>query len=138
VAHARLSAAPVPHAQAAEQREYVYDVQIAYLQIYLDQLSDLLDPEAQIDLREDPKEGVYVSGARWHTVHNTKDAMAVIEAGNENRNTACTKMNADSSRSHAVLIMNLRCTGGLKTLNGKLFLVDLAGSERVKKSGVEG
>ena len=43
---------------------------IAYVQIYLDQLSDLLDPDAQIDLREDPKEGVYVSGASWHTIHN--------------------------------------------------------------------
>jgi hypothetical protein len=47
-------------------------------------------------------------------------------------------MNADSSRSHAILIMKIKCTGGVRTLNGMLYLVDLAGSERVKKSGVEG
>ena len=35
-------------------------------------------------------------------------------------------------------MLSIKCTGGPRTLMGKLFLVDLAGSERVKKSGVEG
>merc|ERR1711908_203098 len=47
-------------------------------------------------------------------------------------------MNADSSRSHAVLMLKLTVSGGPKILNGMLYLVDLAGSERIKKSGVEG
>ena len=125
-------------AQAAQERELKYEVQLAYVQIYMDAVSDLLQPENQIDLREDPKEGVYVSGAQWDTVKTPSEAVDSMRAGNLNRNTACTKMNSDSSRSHAVLMLNIKVTGGTRTLMGKLFLVDLAGSERVKKSGVEG
>jgi len=123
---------------ADSERELKYEVQIAFQQIYLDGISDLLQPSAPVELREDPKEGVYVSGATWDTVTSTKEAIAALHRGFANRATACTKMNADSSRSHAVLMLKIRCTGGVRTLNGMLYLVDLAGSERVKKSGVEG
>ena len=123
---------------AAEERELKYSVDLSYQQIYLDGISDLLTPSAPVELREDPKEGVYVSGATWAPIENVDDALAALRKGNANRSTACTKMNADSSRSHAVLILRIRCAGGVRTLNGMLYLVDLAGSERVKKSGVEG
>lgn len=53
------------------------------------------------------------------------------------------KMNATSSRSHAVLIVTVRLSRDLGTgmpskRTSKLLLVDLAGSERVARSGVEG
>ena len=120
------------------ERELKYEVCIAYQQIYLDGISDLLQPNAPVELREDPKEGVYVSGAKWANCTTTQDAIATLQKGNANRTTAATKMNADSSRSHAVLMLKVKVTGGVRTLNGMLYLVDLAGSERVKKSGVEG
>ena len=122
----------------AEERELKYEVQLSYQQIYLDGLTDLLSPSSPVELREDPKEGVYVSGARWETVSTTKEAIEALHKGNANRATAATKMNAESSRSHAVLLLRVKCTGGARTLNGLLYLCDLAGSERVKKSGVEG
>jgi len=125
-------------ATADNERELKYEVQLSYQQIYLDAISDLLQPSAPVELREDPKEGVYVSGAKWEPVISTGEAMIALQKGNNNRATAATKMNADSSRSHAVLILRVKCTGGVRTLNGMLYLVDLAGSERVKKSGVEG
>ena len=123
---------------ADQERELKYEVDLSYQQIYLDGISDLLMPSAPVELREDPKEGVYVSGAKWERVASTQQALDALRKGNTNRTTACTKMNADSSRSHAVLILRIKCTGGVRTLNGMLYLVDLAGSERVKKSGVEG
>lgn len=49
-------------------------------------------------------------------------------------------MNDNSSRSHAVVLLELTQKdtekGGSKT--GKLYLVDLAGSEKVSKTGAEG
>ena len=53
------------------------------------------------------------------------DPNQVLRRGSENRKTACTKMNADSSRSHAVLMISISVKGGPRTLNGKLYLVDL-------------
>ena len=123
---------------ARNERELKYEIGLSYQQIYLDGISDLLQPANPVELREDPKDGVYVSGAKWETVTTAGEAIAALQKGNSNRSTASTKMNADSSRSHAALILRIKCTGGVRTLNGMLYLVDLAGSERVKKSGVEG
>jgi hypothetical protein len=122
----------------AESRDLKYDVQISYQQIYLDTITDLLNPGSSIEIREDPKSGVYVDGARWEPVTTAAEAVKVLQKGNSARATAATKMNSASSRSHAALIVRVTTTGGVRTLNGMLYLVDLAGSERVKKSGVEG
>eukprot|EP00965_Chrysotila_dentata_P010491 341772-Pleurochrysis_carterae.AAC.2 len=94
--------------RASEERDLSYEIQLSYVQIYLDGISDLLEPENSIELREDPKEGVYVAGVRWESIGSPDDALAALRHGNENRNTAATKMNADSSRSHAVLIVQVR------------------------------
>jgi len=125
-------------ARASESRDLKYDVAISYQQIYLDTITDLLNPTSDVEIREDPKQGVYVAGATWSNVDSAAAAMKVLQKGNSNRATACTKMNSASSRSHAALIVRVTTTGGTRTLNGMLYLVDLAGSERVKKSGVEG
>ena len=64
----------------------------------------------------------------------------VFSLGRENRATACTNMNEHSSRSHALLCVNVQGTNnttGSRT-SARLNLIDLAGSERVSKSGTEG
>jgi len=122
----------------AESRDLKYEVSISYQQIYLDTITDLLNPGAAVEIRENPATGVYVDGAKWEPVDSAAGAIKVLQKGNSNRNTSATKMNSASSRSHAALIVKIVTTGGTRTLNGMLYLVDLAGSERVKKSGVEG
>lgn len=51
-----------------------------------------------------------------------------------------TDMNAESSRSHSIFVINVQArnteTGTQKT--GSLFLVDLAGSEKIGKTGATG
>ena len=69
---------------------------------------------------------------------------AIIEQGNKRRATAPTLMNAESSRSHAVVILYIERHDHetkkrkARKLSAKLNLVDLAGSERVVKSGATG
>ena len=63
---------------AAQQREVTYTINLAYVQIYLDGLSDLLDPSATVELREDPKEGVYVSGCEWAQIHDVAGAIELL------------------------------------------------------------
>jgi len=54
--------------------------------------------------------------------------MRVIDHGNNVRSTGITGANADSSRSHAILQIELRSTSGRP--RGRFSFIDLAGSER--------
>ena len=57
---------------------------------------------------------------------------------------ASTQMNAESSRSHSIFVLqitqkvNSEDSANGTTRTGKLFLVDLAGSEKVGKTGATG
>lgn len=113
-------------------------VSMAYVQIYMEAVHDLLDPSASVAIREVAGEGASLAGNKWVTVQSTQAALDLMEKGSRHRVTASTSMNDTSSRSHSVLIVNVRCQRGPRQLHGKLYLVDLAGSERVKRSEVEG
>ena len=114
------------------------EVKLSYVQIYLEAIYDLLDTSSTVDLREDPKEGVVLTGAQMTSLTSVEHAVSVIEAANRNRVTSATAMNDASSRSHSVLVLDVTTRAGSRVLRGKLHLVDLAGSERVKKSEVTG
>ncbi|CAM6028301.1 unnamed protein product [Sphagnum balticum] len=130
--------------KADSDREFEYHVSMSYIQIYMEQIQDLLRPEScNMQIREGDN-GVFVSGVKDIKVKSVEDCMRLLMLGDQNRCFAFTKLNAHSSRSHAIVILtvekkparNLQRTQGV--LVGKLFLVDLAGSERLKKSGSEG
>ena len=134
---------------------FEYTVTLSYLQIYCEMIQDLLvdagdggeEISSRVHIREAADGSVAIDGLTSTSVANVKEAMALFEHGNSNRTTACTKMNATSSRSHAALLVTIEqrsvrsfassssssSSGGKNpTLQrGKLFLVDLAGSERV-------
>lgn len=114
-------------------------------------VQDLINPQqdsSQIKIREDPASGVFVSGLQWVPIKSTKQGMNVFSVGERNRATSFTKMNAHSSRSHAVFMIRVEKRQTIKVANmdddlpadsmtsSILYLVDLAGSERVKKSQV--
>lgn len=83
-------------------------VKCSYLEIYNEKLKDLLDPSSPyLRLREDLQKGVYVEGASETTVTWAKDIMNIIKQGTSNRHISSTDMNKDSSRSHAVMSLNI-------------------------------
>jgi len=62
------------------------------------------------------------------------DVLEVLECGNANRMIGSTLMNAQSSRSHALLTLTLRQQGPDGAVRvSKLNVADLAGSEKVGK-----
>lgn len=64
----------------------------------------------------------------------------IMARGFEHRATGCHDVNAHSSRSHCLLIINVRVSNnatGIVT-KGKLTLCDLAGSERINKTHATG
>eukprot|EP00954_Amorphochlora_amoebiformis_P025317 1372097-Amorphochlora_amoeboformis.AAC.1 len=86
--------------------------------------------------------------ARKKTVRSPQEVMRCLEEGSHSRATGSTKMNKESSRSHAIFTLWLTQVpkdNDEKTeeesdevLASKFHFVDLAGSERIKKTGAEG
>jgi hypothetical protein len=140
-------------AVADRQERDIYKITTSYLQVYCEMLHDLLQPESEIGaltIRESdvPGQGVYVDGLSSFLVTSKSDCLEKLEVGNHNRTIAATKMNAHSSRSHAIFILNVErrsvkhadsTEAGVQeqVLFSKLMLVDLAGSERVKRTGAQ-
>lgn len=121
-------------------------VRAGYLEIYNEEIRDLLgpDPKAKLDLKEDVERGVYVKGLQFTVVKSASEILDLMRRGGENRTVGFTAMNADSSRSHSIFIVYVETSepdpkGGKPRLRaGKLNLVDLAGSERQSKTHAEG
>ncbi|KAJ4895845.1 Armadillo/beta-catenin repeat family protein / kinesin motor family protein [Raphanus sativus] len=135
-------------------------VEISFLQLYMETIQDLLAPEKNnISINEDGKTGeVSVPGATVVNIQDLDHFFQVLQVGETNRHAANTKMNTESSRSHAILTVYVRRAMNEKTETGtkspkpeslgdrgiprvrksKLLIVDLAGSERINKSGTDG
>jgi len=129
--------------------EYTFEVTCSYLEVYNELIYDLLVPNSpSLDLREDPERGATVSGLKKISVTNADNVLDVLREGNARRKTEPTEANAVSSRSHAVMEINVRRfnrvgEGGdsgsrMDVLTGRLSLVDLAGSERASETKNEG
>ncbi|KAF1772161.1 Kinesin-like protein [Phytophthora cactorum] len=120
------------------QMTYVDSLRVSMVEIYNDQILDLL--------HEGSTGGGKNAVAKSETditareVSGYAQVNAVMRDGNANRNIATTKMNLESSRSHALVFLHLesqhRETREVRT--STLCLVDLAGSERISRSQVEG
>ncbi|KAG6688823.1 hypothetical protein I3842_11G144200 [Carya illinoinensis] len=136
-------------------------ISVSYLQLYMETIQDLLDPaNDNIPIVEDSKTGdVSLPGANLVEIRDQKSFVELLRLGEAHRFAANTKLNTESSRSHAILMVHVkRSVKGkhsalssekgsnlhMKTLRpaivrkGKLVVVDLAGSERIDKSGSEG
>lgn len=81
-------------------------VRASYLQIYNEQISDLLKPERNhLHIREDKRRGVFVEGLSEWVVRSPAEIYGLMERGGAIRATGETRMNEMSSRSHAVFIV---------------------------------
>ena len=132
------------------------EVVMSFLEIYDDRVRDLLAPprdaaEAErrrhdeafsakaprpadvvegLPVRENARGGFEVEGLRAYAARDLAEALDLVAYGLRRRATAATKLNATSSRSHTILVVD---AGG-----AALRVVDLAGSERNRVSGSRG
>lgn len=86
-------------------------------------------------LREDNNQSIAISGLSAHSPKTVEEVMDMIVMGNANRTMSPTEANATSSRSHAVLQINViqkpRTSGTQEQhMAATLSIIDLAGSER--------
>lgn len=79
---------------------------MSYLQLYNEEVNDLLAPEnIKLPIHESKENGPYVCGLREDIVTSPEQVLALLEAGEANRHIGSTKMNEKSSRSHTIFRM---------------------------------
>ena len=140
-------------------KNWDYQISVTFVQLYNEALTDMLSDDVHnngvrlsgvTDRRNDI---MVVSDKPPHAgiereVVSEAETMKLFHHGNKNRAQASTLMNAESSRSHTVFIINVRKQalregassgeGQPSATLGKLVICDLAGSERIKKTEAKG
>ena len=129
-----------------EAQDTKFSVHISFMEIYNEQVRDLFCKKSKageykpVKIRQHPVLGIQVEGLEQLNVASAAECEKTMERGVNERALAETKMNATSSRSHAICqisIMQANADTGLRR-NSVLNVVDLAGSERLKMSGATG
>ncbi|XP_019761161.1 kinesin-like protein KIF19 isoform X1 [Dendroctonus ponderosae] len=130
--------------EAVKDKEDEYSVTMSYLELYNENIRDLLNPASgYLELREDSRgRSIQVSGLTEISTTSTDEVMQLLQKGNKARTVEPTAMNQTSSRSHALLSVTVRHTVPvnkrdhlrMRIKQGRLFMIDLAGSERANKT----
>jgi hypothetical protein len=125
-------------------------VRCAFLEVHNEEVRDLLHPDTnpkRISIREKSDGAIVVAGAREVVTTNADEMLRLLELGCVARTTGGTKMNENSSRSHAIFTIIIEQTllsnearekHKGRYASAKFHLVDLAGSERNKKTKATG
>ncbi|AYU79147.1 Kinesin-13 3 [Leishmania donovani] len=110
-------------------------VYVSFYEIYGRKIFDLLNNRKRLFAREDADKVINICGLSEHQVTDIQEIFDVITAGSAYRAAGQTSANAESSRSHAVLQVEVRETRSAnarrapKTI-GRISFIDLAGNER--------
>lgn len=116
----------------------IYDsIRLSFIEIYNENMIDLLDPENGINIRDDPVEGVTIDNLNIASSRSIEESLLLYERGVCNRKTTATQMNDSSSRSHSIFTVFLEFKDRNIIKKSKLCFVDLAGSEKCKDVGAE-
>ena len=121
------------------KEDYNFDVLVTFLEIYNEEIRDLLaesgqpTPRGGLQIREDKV--VKVAGLTELRPNSADEVKQIVLLGNTRRTQSPTNANETSSRSHAVLQVHV--TRSPRTANvteertvATLSIIDLAGSER--------
>ena len=122
-----------------ENENTEFKVYCSYIEIYNENIHDLLTDSNYLKLIDDKKYGVIVAGAKKVIVDNFETGIEIKNFGEENRKYRETLFNEYSSRSHCIFQIfiesyEIKEQGELGTTKYScLNLVDLAGSERINE-----
>ena len=96
--------------EIALDAQFSYSVEMQFVQVHIERIYDLLAERVSehghevitpLSLRED-RDGVFIQGAASLEAASADDALSLLKAASKRLAFAATKMNATSSRSHAV------------------------------------
>lgn len=131
-----------------ENRGWKYTMEGSFVEVYNEELRDLLGKEGEND-KGNKKHEIRHDMATCETtitdvttldLDSQEQVEGILAQAMSRRSVAATKANERSSRSHSVFILKLAGYNSItgQKSKGTLNLVDLAGSERLSHSKVEG
>ncbi|KAI9361218.1 P-loop containing nucleoside triphosphate hydrolase protein [Zopfochytrium polystomum] len=124
--------------EIAERPQFAYTVRISYLEIYNEQIVDLLSSISNESI--DPAS--MTVGLTVQIANSEEEALNLLFEGETNRSIAEHQLNKSSTRSHCIFTVYIesrsRVESSEKVISSKLNLVDLAGSERISKTHTQG
>ncbi|KAJ3090442.1 Kinesin-like protein kif21b [Quaeritorhiza haematococci] len=113
-----------PSSTSKSMEDSHYHLSVTFLEIYNEDLIDLLNQPSQKDkknnpnwynqlanavtIREDVDGRIYWTGAKEVSVTSVNDVLSLLVDGLDHRATSSTDMNRTSSRSHAIFSLTLR------------------------------
>jgi len=101
---------------------------MSYLQIYNEQVKDLLVSSNKVQVLECPHKGTVITRLAEVKITWEDEIMTLVRQAQENRVTGVTDQNQTSSRSHALLQLFVHSH---QKWVSKITMIDLAGSERM-------
>lgn len=122
------------------------EVSISMYEIYNECVYDMLGYASKgsnagkptsLKLKEDGSGQIWIPGLSRSVVETSEQAKDALALGLSYRKHAPTGMNKRSSRSHAVVLINI-ADAGTGEWRSSVSFVDLAGSERAQRTGNEG
>ena len=120
-----------------------FELWVSFYEIYCNKLFDLLNNKNILQAREDGKGNICIVGLLEKQTKNIEELLDIIDFGLNSRTVGITGANLDSSRSHAILQINIKTKE--KEIYSKISFIDLAGSERAvdtidtnKKTKIDG
>ncbi|XP_039754432.1 kinesin-like protein KIF19 [Pararge aegeria] len=109
-----------------------YEVKMSYIEIYNENIRDLLNPSlGPLELRDEGANGPpVVAGLSEVRANDASHVAELLARGDRARTAEATHANQQSSRGHALLSVSVSKSVSKGVQRGRLFLIDLAGSER--------
>lgn len=112
-----------------------YQVKLSYFEIYNERVYDLLSADSQkpneVQLRDSFTGDTQVVGQREVVANSADELLNYVALGDQLRRTSSTQYNEHSSRSHAVVRIQVMTNDNQSIL----YLCDLAGSEKATMQG---
>lgn len=85
-----------------------FTVKVSMVEIYMEKVHDLINPEAQnLKIREEKGKGVFIENVKEEYVSEENEVYELMMIGNQNKAIGATDMNARSSRSHTCFIVTV-------------------------------
>ncbi|KAK7385998.1 hypothetical protein VNO78_32020 [Psophocarpus tetragonolobus] len=124
----------------SDGKQFNYQCRCSFLEIYNEQIGDLLDPtQRNLEVKDDSKNALYIENLTEEYVTSYDDVMQILIKGLSSRKVGATSLNSKSSRSHVIFtfVIESWCKGissnsFSSSKSSRISLIDLAGPDRNK------